>query len=66
MFFDQAFANLIYSGRLNQDNTDVEPHIADNITYLALLNNDCAYKKYRYSVSWWKPYAPTDRSIALL
>nr|CAH8873662.1 unnamed protein product [Trichobilharzia regenti] len=60
-----AFANLIYTNRLMENCTDVRPYVVDGRTYLALLDHDCTYRQYRFSVPWWKFQAPNDRSIAL-
>ncbi|CAH8646876.1 unnamed protein product [Heterobilharzia americana] len=60
-----AFANLISTCRLTENCTDVRPYIFDGRTYLALLDHDCPYRQYRFSVPWWKFQAPNDRSVAL-
>ncbi|KAK4475840.1 hypothetical protein MN116_001091 [Schistosoma mekongi] len=60
-----AFAKLIYTNRLTENYTDIKPYVVDGRTYLALLNHDCTYRQYRFSVPWWKFQAPNDRSIAL-
>ncbi|VDP79932.1 unnamed protein product [Echinostoma caproni] len=60
-----AYSNLLQTGRLTEDSTDVRPYVVDNRTYLALLDHDCTYRMYRFSVPWWKGFAPSDRSVAL-
>ncbi|VEL12360.1 unnamed protein product [Protopolystoma xenopodis] len=60
-----AFARLLSSGRLEEQNTDFQPYGVDGRTYFAKLHNDCDYRRYRFTVPYWKKQAPQDRSIAL-
>ncbi|CAL8097663.1 unnamed protein product [Calicophoron daubneyi] len=60
-----AYSNLLQTNRLKEENTDVRPYVVDGRVYLALLDNDCDYRLYRFSVPWWKSEVPKDRSIAL-
>ncbi|XP_043847446.1 leucine-rich repeat-containing protein 34 [Dromiciops gliroides] len=54
-----AFANLISSGRLRQENTDVEPYMVDDSVYLAELSH--GIKKHYY---WTPSYGEVDGASA--
>ncbi|KER33052.1 hypothetical protein T265_12680, partial [Opisthorchis viverrini] len=60
-----AYSNLLETGRLVPECTDVRPYVVDGRVYLALLDHDNTYRLYRFSVPWWKGFAPKDRSVAL-
>ncbi|KAF7261822.1 hypothetical protein EG68_00909 [Paragonimus skrjabini miyazakii] len=60
-----AYSNLLETERLTEDCTDVRPYVVDGRVYLALMDHDNTYRQYRFSVPWWKGFAPKDRSVAL-
>ncbi|VDD83426.1 unnamed protein product [Mesocestoides corti] len=60
-----AWGHLQTIGRLREDSTDLRPYKVDGVVKMAMLNNDCDYRRYRFAVPWWGPQAPEDRSVAL-
>ncbi|XP_064599186.1 leucine-rich repeat-containing protein 34-like [Liolophura sinensis] len=63
-----AFANLIDSGRLEPQNTDVKPYVVDGVTYLCELNNSISRHyyvapSYGDDVPSWQPRGLNPRSL---
>ncbi|XP_008828370.1 leucine-rich repeat-containing protein 34 isoform X2 [Nannospalax galili] len=54
-----AFSDLMQSGRLQPDNTDVEPYVVDGHVYLAEVSNGLK-KHYYWTPSYGDAYAPSS------